>query len=169
MIYVLRIVHIVGGVFWVGSALFGALLLAPALRAAGPGAGPVMNELVKVRTMPVFMMISAFVTMGAGIWLLMIDSAGQPGVWMRSGTGMTFGIGGVLAILAFVLGMAVNMPVSKRLAAIGAAAGARGGPPTPEEQAEMKRLQGRMSVASQFVTVLLVLATAAMAIARYVP
>jgi hypothetical protein len=169
MIYVLRIAHIVAGVFWVGSALFGALLLAPALRAVGPGAGPVMNELVKVRKMPVFMMMSAFVTMVAGIWLLMIDSAGQPGVWMRSGTGMTFGIGGALAILAFLLGMAVNMPVSKRLAAIGAAAAARGGPPTPEEQAEVKRLQGRMSAASQFVTLLLLLATAAMAIARYVP
>ena len=169
MIYVLRIVHIVAGVFWVGSVIFGAIVLAPALRAVGPGAGPVMNQLVKVRKMPILMMISAFATMIAGIWLLMIDSAGQPGVWMRSGTGRTFAIGGALAIVAFVLGMAVNMPVSKRLAAIGEAAGARGGPPTPEEQAEMKRLQGRMSVASQAVTLLLLLATGAMAIARYVP
>jgi hypothetical protein len=61
------------------------------------------------------------------------------------------------------------MPRSYRPPDFGAAAGGRGGPPTPEEQAEMKRLQGRMSVASQFVTLLLVLATAAMAIARYVP
>ena len=37
------------------------------------------------------------------------------------------------------------------------------------ESAELQRLQGRMSVASQIVTVLLVLATGAMAIARYVP
>ena len=169
MIVILRIIHIVGGVFWVGSALFGALLLAPALRAVGPGAGPVMNQLVKVRKMPVLMMTSGIATMIAGIWLLVIDSAGQPGVWMRSGTGRTFAIGGAMAIVAFLLGMAVNMPVSKRLAAIGAAAGARGGPPTPEEQAEVQRLQGRMSVASQAVTLLLVLATSAMAIARYVP
>ena len=169
MIVILRIIHIVGGVFWVGSALFGALLLAPALRAVGPGAGPVMNQLVKVRKMPVLMMTSGIATMIAGIWLLMIDSAGQPGVWMRSGTGRTFAIGGAMAIVAFLLGMAVNMQVSKRLAAIGAAAGARGGPPTPEEQAEVQRLQGRMSVASQAVTLLLVLATSAMAIARYVP
>jgi len=168
MIYVLRFVHILGGVFWVGSALFGAILLAPALRAVGPAAAPVMNQLVKVRRMPVLMMASGLATMVAGIWLLMIDSAGQPGVWMRSGTGRTFGIGGALAILAFLLGMAINMPASKRLAAIGAAAAARGGPPTPEEQVEMLHLQGRMSVASQIVTVLLVLSTGAMAIARYV-
>ena len=169
MIYVLRFVHIVGGVFWVGSAMFAAILLAPALRAVGPGAGPVMNQLVKVRKMPILMMASGLATMIAGTWLLMIASAGQPEVFMRSGPGQTYGIGGLLAIVAFVLGMAVNMPASKRLAALGAAAAARGGPPTADESAEMQRLQGRISVASQIVTVLLVLATGAMAIARYVP
>lgn len=169
MIFVLRFVHIVGGVFWVGSAMFAAMLLAPALRAVGPGAGPVMNQLVRVRKMPMVMMISGLATIVAGIWLLMIAAAGQPGVWMRSGAGQTFAIGGALAIVAFVLGMAVNMPASKRLAALGAAAAARGGPPTADESAEVQRLQGRMTVASMIVTVLLVLSTGAMAIARYVP
>jgi hypothetical protein len=65
--------------------------------------------------------------------------------------------------------MAINMPAGRRMGAIGAAAAKRGGPPTPEEAAEMQRLQGRMSVASQIVTVLLLLATGAMAIARYIP
>ena len=144
MVIVLRIVHILGGVFWVGSVVFASILLTPALKAAG------------------------LATMGAGIWLLLIDSAMQPGVWMQSGTGMTFSIGGALAILAFLVGMAVNMPTSKRLAALGSAAAARGGPPTPEEGAELQRLQGRMATANQIVMVLLLLATAAMAVARYI-
>ena len=169
MVYVLRLVHIISGVFWVGSVMFTALLLAPALRALGPGAGPVMNQLVKVRKLPTVMMVSAILTMAAGIWLLMIDSASQPGVWMQSGPGMTYGAGAAFAILAFVIGMAVNAPTSKRIAAIGTAAAARGGPPGPVEQAELQRLQGRLSTASQIVTALLVLATGAMAIARYVP
>ena len=168
MVYVLRLVHIISGVFWVGSVMFTTLLLGPTLRALGPGAGPVMNQLVKVRKLPMVMMTSALLTMAAGIWLLMIDSAGQPGVWMKSGTGKTFGAGAVFAILAFALGIAVNMPTSKRIAALGSAAAARGGPPNPEEQAELQRLQGRLSTASQIVTLLLVLATAAMAIAQYV-
>lgn len=169
MIYVLRLVHILSGVFWVGSVMFTALLLTPTLRAVGPGAGPIMNQLVKVRKLPMVMMMSALLTMAAGIWLLMIDSALQPGVWMKSGTGMTFGAGAVFAILAFAVGMAVNLPTSKRIAAIGSTAAARGGPPTPEEQGELQRLQGRLATASLIVTVLLVLATGAMAIARYVP
>ena len=169
MIFVLRLVHIIGGVFWVGSAMFGALLLAPSLRTVGPGAGPVMNQLVKVRKMPMVMMASSLATIASGIWLLMIDSAGQPGVFMRSGVGRTLSIGGAMAILGFIVGMAINVPASKRLAVIGAAVAARGGPPTAEESTAMQHLQGRMSAASQIVTVLLVLATGAMAIARYVP
>ena len=168
MVIVLRIVHILGGVFWVGSVVFASMLLTPALKAAGPAAGPVMNQLIKVRKMPIYMMAAGLATMGAGIWLLWIDSAMQPGVWMQSGTGMTFSIGGALAILAFLVGMAVNMPTSKRLAALGSAAAARGGPPTPEEGAELQRLQGRMATANQIVMVLLLLATAAMAVARYI-
>lgn len=169
MVFVLRLVHIISGVFWVGAVMFATLLLAPTLQALGPGSGPVMNQLVKVRKMPMIMMLSSFLTIGAGVWLLMIDAAGQPGVWMSSGTGMTFGTGGVFAILALIVGMAVNAPASKRLAAIGTAAAARGGPPTAEEQAEIQRLQGRLSLAGKIVMVLLLLATAAMAIARYVP
>jgi uncharacterized membrane protein len=168
MIYVLRLVHVIGGVFWVGSVMFATFMLAPSLKALGPASGPVMNQLVKVRKMPIVMMASSILTVLAGIWLLMIDSAGQPGTFMRSGTGRTFSIGGALAILGFVIGMAVNLPASKRLAALGAAAAARGGPPTAEESAELQRLQGRMGVASQIVMLLLVLATGAMAIARYV-
>jgi hypothetical protein len=169
MIFVLRLVHIISGVFWVGSVMFTALLLAPTLRALGPGAGPVMNQLVKVRKLPMVMMSSALLTMAAGIWLFMIDMSLSQGAFMKSGSGMTFSIGAVFAILAFAVGMAVNLPASKRLAAIGTAVAARGGPPTPEEQGELQRLNGRMSTASQIVMILLVLATGAMAIARYVP
>ena len=169
MIFVLRLVHLIGGVFWVGSVMFAAVLLAPSMRALGPGAGPVMNQLVKVRKMPMILMASSFATIVAGLWLFMINISATEGEFMRTGAGMTFGIGGALAIVGLIIGMAVNAPTSKRLAAFGTAAAARGGPPSPEEQAELQRLQGRLSTASNIVTALLVLATGAMAIARYVP
>ena len=169
MVYALRLIHIIAGVFWVGSVMFATYLLSPSLRALGPGAGPVMNQLARVRKMPLVMMTAGIATIGAGIWLLIIDSAGDPGTWMRSGTGQTFSIGGGLAIVAFIVGMAVNLPASKRLGAIGAAVAARGGPPTPEEASELQRLQARMGIASHIVALLLILTTAAMALARYVP
>ena len=167
MVYLLRLIHIVGGVFWVGSVMFATYVLMPGLRAAGPAvAGPLMGQLGK--KIPIFMMASALLTMTAGIWLLMIDSAGAPGMFMRSGPGRTFAIGGALAIVAFLIGLAINLPASRRMGAIAAAAAQRGGPPNAEEAAVMQRLQGRLSAASQVVTLLLILATAAMALARYV-
>lgn len=170
MIYVLRLVHIIGGVFWVGSVMFATLILAPSLKALGPGAGPVMNQLVKVRKMPIAMMISGILTVAAGLWLLMIDMrTAQSGMFMQSGMGRTLSLGGGIAILALIFGMTVNLPASKKLAALGGAIAARGGPPNPEEAAEMQRLSGRMYVAGQVVMVMLILATVAMALARYIP
>ena len=39
---VLRVVHVLGGVFWVGAMMYNAFFLMPALSQAGPAAGPVM-------------------------------------------------------------------------------------------------------------------------------
>lgn len=88
---------------------------------------------------------------------------------MRSSTGMVFGTGGVLALTALVIGLTVNAPTAKRLGELMAAIQARGGPPSPEQAAAMRALQSRLGNALRAVTLLLVLATAAMAVARYVP
>ena len=167
MIYVLRLVHIIGGVFWVGSVMFVTILLSPSLKALGPAGGPVMNQLVQVRKMPVILMTTSIVTIIAGLWLLMIDSASSSD-WMRSGKGMTYSTGGALAIIAVIIGMSVIVPATKRMAALGGAVAARGGPPTSQEGAEMQKLQARMGAASKIVMTLLILTTAAMALARYI-
>jgi uncharacterized membrane protein len=165
---ILRFFHIVSGVFWVGGSLFAARFVMPALKAAGPAAGPVLAELGK-RRIPAAMMGAALVNVSSGIWLLMIDSGSAPGVWMQSGMGRTIGIGGGLAILAVILGMAFVMPANIRMARISAAAQKRGGPPTAEEVLQLERLQARSSLTAGIATGLLFLATTAMAVARYVP
>jgi uncharacterized membrane protein len=166
MIPILRLVHIISGVFWVGSILFVTVLLMPSIRAAGPSGMAIMKELGR-RRMPLIMMVSGILTVGAGIWLMLVLSGGAVGVWMRSSTGRAFGTGGGLAILALVLGMSINVPTTQRMSAIGAAVAKRGGPPTADEASELQRLQSRLGIASVVVAVLLLLATAAMAVARY--
>ena len=88
---------------------------------------------------------------------------------MHSGTGATFGIGAVFALVAMIVGMAVASPTAKRAAALAGTIHGAGRPPSPEQMAEMQRLQARMGKASALGAVLLVLATAAMAVARYIP
>ena len=82
---------------------------------------------------------------------------------------MTFGTGGLLALVALSIGVFFVMPMAKRLGALAAALGASGGKPSPEQAAEMQRLQGRMGKASALGAVLIVGATTAMAVARYIP
>jgi len=94
---------------------------------------------------------------------------GFKGDWMRSHTGMTFALGALSAILALVVGLAVNAPTAKKLGAVAAQVHAKGGPPTPEQASEMQALQRRLGTALQVVMVLLLLTTAAMAVARYIP
>jgi len=63
----------------------------------------------------------------------------------------------------------VNMPAARRMGAIGQGVAKRGGPPTAEESAELQRIQKRLATGTVVVTVLIGLATAAMAVARYIP
>ena len=167
MILILRLVHIVSGVFWVGSVLFTTVMLLPSIRRAGPSGGAVMNDLG--RRMPPIMMAAAILTVGAGIWLMTIVSGGDVRAWMQSSPGRTFATGGALAILAVILGMAIVAPSARRMSVIGAAVAKRGGPPEPGEAAELGRLGSRMMTANVVVAILLVLATCAMAVARYMP
>jgi uncharacterized membrane protein len=166
---VLRAIHILAGAFWVGAVFFTSLFLIPSLRGAGPAAGGVMQQLVQVRRLPLWVMSATVLTILSGIGLYWRDSAGFTSAWLGSGQGRVFGLGAVLSIVGAVVGMGVNAPAGRRMTAIAEQAKAAGRPPTAGETAEMQRLQTRMATAGQFVAVLLLFATLAMAVARYVP
>lgn len=168
VILLLRLLHIGSGVFWVGGVLMFARFVFPAALALGPAAGPMMDQLTRVRKVPSALLGAGVVNILSGLALFWRDSGGFQGPWMKTGTGMTFGTGGLLAIIALGIGMSVNAPTAKRLGALSAAIQSKGGPPSPEQAAEMQRLQGRLGGALRAVSVLLVLSTVAMALARYV-
>jgi uncharacterized membrane protein len=168
-LYALRTLHIVVGVFWVGTVVFMAAFLAPSVRAAGPAGGAVLQQLMGVRRLPLWIMGAMVVTLLSGLGLYWRDSAGFQSAWLGSGAGRVFGLGGAVAIAASILGMAINMPTARRLTEISGRLQAAGRPPTPEEQAALAALHARLSRASVVAAVLLVTATLLMAIARYVP
>jgi hypothetical protein len=127
-----------------------------------------MQQLTQVRRMPVWLMVTSMLTLLSGIGLYWHDSGGfQSSAWLGSGSGRMFGLGGVLAIAGAAIGMAVNVPAAKRLGAIMGEIQSAGRPPSADQSAQLQRLQGRLSSVGMLVTVLLLLATAAMAVARY--
>ena len=164
---VLRLIHVLGGIFWVGAGLFNLLFLAPAMAAAGPAAGPIM-QVMKRRRIFVIMPTVALLTILSGLRLMMIVSGNFGGAYFRSDAGAAFAFGGACAIVAFVIGVAFAMPAQRRLGAIGPELAAAADDATRARlQAEASRLQGRMRRAGPATAILLVLAAVAMAVARY--
>jgi uncharacterized membrane protein len=169
MLILFRLIHILFGVFWAGTAIFNAIFLIPAVMALGPNGGAVMQEIAGKRKLPIYFLVAGFLTVLSGIGLYWHDSQGFTNDFMRSGGGMTFGIGGAIALITLLFGLFVVTPLAKRAGALGGAIAASGKPPTPEQGAEMKGLQIKLGKMGGLAAVLLTLTTIAMAIARYIP
>lgn len=162
-----RIIHIVGGIIWVGAMIFMAAFLTPAIAEAGPDGAKVLGGLGKhglMRVLP----LAAISTLLAGIYLYWRVSSGFNRVYLKSGPGHAYAIGGILAIIAFGYGISVSRRSTMKAMQLGAAAGAASGEERTrlEQQATLLRL--RAAKAEVHVAWLLGLAAVAMAMGRYV-
>ena len=163
----LRIVHIFGGVAWVGGAALFFFYLEPAINKLGPDAEKFVDEVVNRRRLPVYFMIASTLTVLAGLVLYWRDSNGLQMAWVASPTGIAFTIGGVAALAAWV-GGALLIPRSlKRVMSVGAEMKAVGGPPTAELIGAMHAAQERLRFVGLVDLILLGIALLAMAAARY--
>lgn len=163
---VLRVVHVLGGVFWVGAMMYNTFFLMPVLSQAGPAAGTVIAGMQQ-RKLFMWLPIAAIATMLAGIRLLMIQSAGFSSIYFSTAPGRTYLVGAVMAVTAFAVGLFVARPTMMRMTQLGASL------PTADEsrraalQEEMAVLRRRGAVSGSLVTWLLIGATVAMAVGRY--
>jgi uncharacterized membrane protein len=162
----LRLIHILAGIFWVGAIFLLAGFLLPTVRATGRQGGMFMQHLMLQRRLPVFLGVAAVLTVLSGFTMYGRLVSATHGAWAGTPPGIAYGTGGLAAILGAVLGMLVSGPAARRMAAIGQAA-VKDGPPSAEQQAEIERLQGRMVLGSRLVAGFLAFAAAAMAVARY--
>ena len=166
-VIVLRVVHIVGGMFWVGATMFMTFFLAPVLASMGPAAGPVMAGMAKRKLMTV-LPIAALLTMLSGVRLMMIASAGFQAAYFQSTPGRAFAWGGTIAIVAFIFGMSVSRPAMMKAGALGQQMA------TAPDEATRTRLAGELNAARRRGTVggaivltMLLVAVVLMAIARH--
>jgi uncharacterized membrane protein len=162
----LRLIHILGGIFWVGAMFLMAGFLLPTVRATGREGGRFMQHLMQQRKLPVYLAAAMLLTVLSGLTLYGRLIAATHGAWAGTPPGIAYGVGGLAAILGAGLGMAISGTAARRMAAIGQSA-AQGAAPSPEQQSEIAGLQTRMILGSRIAASLLLIAAAAMAIARY--
>jgi uncharacterized membrane protein len=167
LLLALRLVHIVLGTLWVGMMVFTSFFLTPAARDAGPAGGKIMLALQRRGLMNVIP-LTALGTLVSGIWLVQRVWGGMAAL-TASRVGLTFTIGGVAALIAFVLGITLVRPAMKRASALAEVVeSARTDEERAAPAAEAQRLRARGATAGRVATWLLLLAVAAMAVARYV-
>ena len=163
---VLRLVHVLGGIFWVGSAIFMTFFLAPALAGLGPTGGQIFGALQK-RGLPMRMMIAAVLTILSGLRLMWLVSGGYSSAWFATPPGRGYVVAATSAIVALLIGLFVGRPAAARGGQIAAEMAMAPADRRESLAAEAARLRRRSMVAGTVTTVLLVLAAAGMAVARY--
>lgn len=77
--FVLKILHVFAGVFWVGAGMTLIFFVAPAVIATAPAGGAVMEHLNAKLKLPMMLVYAAWMTTLAGLALLWNISGG----WSR--------------------------------------------------------------------------------------
>ena len=163
LLIVLRILHVLGGVFWVGAALAMNLFINPSLRATAEAGQKVTAHLITQTKFAAALVVSSATTVLAGTWLYWIDSNGFFYGWMNTATGVAFGVGGLFAFV----GWGTGFVLSRTGAAMGKLAGQIRGAPTPDQQAQLAVLGRRQVNFSTINLASLTIATVLMAMARF--
>ena len=160
---VLRIVHIICDVLWVGGSALFFFYLEPTMNKLGPDAEKFVDEMINRRKAPIYFVATSTLAVLAGVALYWRDFGGIS----TSPFGLALGLGGVAGLIAWLGG---NLLIPRTLGKLGAIAGemkAAGGPPSEELMARMHATQQRLRLVGAVDIVLLALSVAAMASARY--
>jgi uncharacterized membrane protein len=163
LVIVLRVIHILSGVFWVGSAIFTGFFVSPAVAATAEAGQKFMAHLVTKSRVTARITAAAILTVLAGAALYWIDSQGLTSLWTTSGPGIGFGLGALFAIVGLVFGVLVG----KSTAVLGRLAAEISSKPTPDQMEKLGAARRQLAYAGPASSIALILALACMATARY--
>jgi uncharacterized membrane protein len=162
-IWLLRIIHIVGGIFWVGGTLTMTFFIGPTIGATAEAGQKFVGHLMNNLKFSNRMSAAAGLTILAGFILYWIDSQGFSSPWMSSGAGRGFGIGAAFALVGLVFGILIGR-TAKAMADLGSK---MQGPPSSDQLTQLQAIRKQQVTFSNISTVALLLAVTFMAIARY--
>lgn len=166
---VLRFVHIVASVCWAGGALIFFFFVEPTAKALAPMGSQFVQHMVTKRRYSIFMAMASTLTVLSGALLIWQIAGGRWLDYMSTGPGLGFVLGSVVGALVYLVGMFGVKPRADRMAKIGQEIQAAGGPPTPQQGAELHKLDKEMSTLGLIDIVLVAVSLTLMATARYWP
>jgi uncharacterized membrane protein len=168
LIITLRVIHIFGGMFWVGFAFFNIGFLQPTVKATGVEGQKTMQYLTRKTRLLSTVYATATLTMLSGLIMYWILS-GFRLAFIRSGHGLVLTVGSIAGIIAWIYAVVVIRGIFKQMQTIGEDVQAQSSPPTPDQAAQLQALAARLGKVGQVALVFLVISLLGMATARYVP
>lgn len=159
---IVRVVHVVSASIWIGAAFFAGWFLMPAIRDTGPDGGKVMMAVQKrgwVAAVPII----ATLTVVSGFWLY------RPYMGAEGNAAMILGVGGVVALIAYICGAGVVSPsMAKANKLAPQAATMTDGAAKAAVMAQIAALRQRALTFARIVSVLVIVSAVLMTIAAYV-
>ncbi len=146
--WVIRVIHILAGVMWVGGAALWGMVIGPSLakRVPPPARGPFMA--VVLPRLVRYFGIAGVVTVISGLWVMGLINGGFS-ARMFEGSDWAMTLGAAFVVALFMLGIAVwIIVITPKLLGLMAAA-QPGTPPGPEAMALQSRviMLGRVNLA----------------------
>jgi hypothetical protein len=165
-LFVLRVVHVVGAIFWGGAVLFMVDFLEPSVRESGPEGVKVMQALRRRHYLEAIPFV-AFLTLASGFWLYWRDFGRfHPGPG-ASPSELAYHVGGLAALAAFLLGITLMRPSALRIFRLGGEMASAPAERQAALRAEVDRLRARVRRSGRAIVVFLTIAMVTMAIGRY--
>jgi len=113
------------------------------------------------------MPVIALITLVSGMWLYQRLAGGAIGALLKTPMGLGFGLGGLAALLAFVVGISLARPFMMRSMKLAEQMKTASPADRSSITAEMQKLGAQGALVNRLVMALLLFALAAMAVARY--
>lgn len=166
LMIVLRLLHIVAGIFWVGAALMLTFFISPAVQSTQESGQKFFAHVLQKTPFNKVIMVAALVTVLAGLVLYGIDSNGFQSAWMKSGPGVGFGLGALFGYIGLYYGILQGRR-STALVQLGQQIQSQGTPPTQEQLQSVQKLQAQLKIGGKVNAISLLIASLFMATARF--
>jgi uncharacterized membrane protein len=164
LIQLLRLVHILSGAFWLGCGATLGFFVNPALLTGDVGSAQRLKRIMVGGKLGVALPIAAILAIASGLWLYRIDFP-QMQMQYLTRRALDYAMGGFFAIVAFIVGVTVNIPTGSKLGVLADAIGAAA--PTTDQAAELARLSRKLLISSRAAAIMVLGAGAFMALARF--
>lgn len=160
----LRILHIIFGVYMVGTSIFILFILEPRVKSLGKGTWQHVLRAVEAPA-SASLGVSVLIILGTGITMTIRLRGYDLGIILATGWGIAILVGFIATVAALVVGFGFSVPKGMQLMKMEHYM--KGRDPNPNEARELDKIVDRLELVERINIVLIMIALISMPLARF--